>query len=133
MYLCRRGQQGLPLPSFFLFPCHLLTRDQSCGYELASKHECQQTLTILPSADLSESQIEANILKHFKDRGIYALEPQTSNIADTLHWIIEFDDLDPAWVTETMDKGWVPVGSPSEKEIDQAPLTVLRRLRTFST
>ncbi|KAG6365432.1 hypothetical protein INS49_007043 [Diaporthe citri] len=83
--------------------------NKSCGYELASKHECQQTLTILPSADLSESQIEANILTHFKDRGIYALEPQTSNIADTLHWIIEFDDLDPAWVTETMDKGWVPV------------------------
>lgn len=112
MCLCRRGQQGLLLLPLSHFPRHILTRDQSCGYELASKHECQQTLTILPSADLSESQIEANILTHFKDHGIYALEHQPSNIADTLHWIVEFDDLDPAWFTETMDKGWVPVGYP---------------------
>lgn len=111
MCLCRRGQQGLLLLYSFQSRGYLLTRDQSCGYELASKHECQQTLTILPSADLSESQIEANILMYFKDRGIYALEHQPSNIADTLHWIVEFDDLDPAWVTQTVDKGWVPVGS----------------------
>lgn len=91
----------------------MLTRDQSCGYELASKHECQQALTILPSADLSESQIEANILSHFKDHGIYALEHQPSDIAaDTLHWIVEFDDIDAAWFAEMMEKGWVPVGPP---------------------
>lgn len=91
----------------------MLTRVQSCGYELASKHECQYTLTILLSADLSESQIEANILAQFKNRGIYALERQPSSIADTLHWIVEFDDTDPVWATEIMEKGWILVGSTS--------------------
>lgn len=121
--------------SNFLFQSrrHMLTGDQACGYELASKHEGQQTLTILLSADLSESQIEANILAHFKDRGVYALEHQPSNIADTLHWIVEFDDADPAWVTDLMDKGWILVGYPPEKETDSSMLTIFCRLQTSST
>ncbi|KAJ0116421.1 hypothetical protein J7T55_007401 [Diaporthe amygdali] len=84
---------------------------QACGVDVASKHEGQQTLTILLSADLSESQIEANILTYFNDRGVYALEHQPSNIADTLHWVIEFDAVDSTWANETMEKGWVSVGS----------------------
>lgn len=95
---------------------HVLIDDQLCGFDHASKHEGQQTLTILLSTDLSESQIEANILTHFHDRGVYALEHQPSNIADTLHWVIEFDEVDSTWVTETMDKGWVFVSSSLKKQ-----------------
>ncbi|KAG8161846.1 hypothetical protein KVR01_008833 [Diaporthe batatas] len=83
--------------------------NKSYGRELASKHESQFTITILPSVDLTESQIEANILAYFKDRGIYALERQPSSITDTLHWIVEFDDADAAWASEVVDKGWILV------------------------
>ncbi|POS81438.1 hypothetical protein DHEL01_v200170 [Diaporthe helianthi] len=85
--------------------------NKSCGCELASKHECQFTLTILLSADLGESQIEANILAHFKDCSIYALERQPSSIAGTLHWIVEFDDDDAARASEIMEKGWILVAN----------------------
>jgi hypothetical protein len=100
---------------------------------VASKHECQYSLTILLSADLSESQIEANILAYFKDRGVYALERQPSSIADTLHWIVEFDDADPAWGTEITEKGWIVVSFHIIHWQRYLPLILVCRLQMFST
>lgn len=84
--------------------------NEACGADLATKNEGQYTILVVPSAVLSDSHIEANILAHFRHYDIFALQRQPALTTGALRWALEFDVADLTWTIGFMKQGWIQVG-----------------------
>ncbi|ROW12336.1 hypothetical protein VMCG_00618 [Cytospora schulzeri] len=84
--------------------------NEACGVDLATDHEGQHTILVVPSTVVSEFQIEANILAHFRHYDIFALERQPALTNGVLRWALEFDVADLTWTIGFMKQGWFQVG-----------------------
>lgn len=97
--------------SFLCMMINIDKENQASGINLATKHEGQHILLIVPCEDLSESQIQANIHAYFAHFDIFALERQPALTTGALRWALEFDEADPVCTVDLMKQGWVQVSS----------------------
>ncbi|ROW14442.1 hypothetical protein VPNG_03848 [Cytospora leucostoma] len=84
--------------------------NKACGIDIATKNEGQHAIIVVPTADLGDSQIEANIVAYFRHFDIFALEGQSALTTGVLRWVLEFDEIDLTWTLGFMKQGWINVG-----------------------
>ncbi|KUI59310.1 Meiosis protein mei2 [Cytospora mali] len=84
--------------------------NKACVADIATKHEGQYVILVFHSDALSESQVEENVLAHFRHFDIFALERQPAFSTGTLRWVLEFDEADLNWMASFMKQGWIHIG-----------------------
>lgn len=107
--MCRRRKSTRFVVSSFASTINIDLDIQACGIDLAVKHEGQYIILVVPSPNMGQSQIEANILAYFSNIDIFALERQPAFTTGTLRWVLEFDEVDMAWTVGFMKQGWFHV------------------------
>lgn len=79
---------------------------------LADENEGIHNLFVIPITDLSSSEIEDSIRKHFKHYDIFALAKQpTSTAPGTMQWVMEWAEVKGTWACALYlyNSGWINV------------------------